>query len=107
MMAILDPRLIAAAAAQPQNMWNPVLGFLLPLYGQLVAAAVRSDGLCGVTDSEGHDIVARCAWQQALAAFAVLGFEYVPDFGCKRIDNESANERALNAAITEAAQEAR
>ena len=35
----------------------------------------------------------------AMAAFRQIGFEYVHPFGCKPMDNESANERALNAAV--------
>lgn len=93
----LDKRILAAAMQPPQPQWNPVLGFLLPLYSRLVAAG----GVC-TPDAE-----VAAAWDTALAAFRVLGFEYVPILGCRKIDNQSANERALDAALDDAAKEAR
>lgn len=102
-MKDIDLRILAAAMAQPQNQqqWNPVLGFLIPLYGQLVVSE-------GVATSEASAAASAAdAWQQALAAFRQIGFQFIPPLGCKVIDNESANELALNRGLDEAGRDAR
>jgi hypothetical protein len=104
----IDRRILAAVASaqQPTQQWNPVLGFLLPLYGQLLTADVRQRG--GIhPDGAAMAYAANLAWLQALAAFREIGFECVHPLGCKMIDNESANERALNAGLDEAGKDAR
>jgi hypothetical protein len=103
----LDRRILQAALQpQPQQQWNPVIGFLMPLYRELLVAQLAGPRL---VDGSPHAIRhrVRAAWDHATAAFRVLGFEYLPILGCKPIANESANERALNAAMDDAAKEAR
>ena len=100
-MEILDSRTLAAAVAQPQPQWSPVLGFLLPLYLRLVVC----EGVA--TSEEAAESSAADAWQQALAAFRQIGFDYVPILACKQIDNESANARALDRALDAAGKELR
>jgi len=92
----IDPRILAAAAAaQPQ--WNPVVGFLVPVYAGLLQAATMDGGL-PEGKAEARDRAQR-AWEAAIEAFARLGFTFVPPLGCRPADNYGAALRDLDEAV--------
>jgi len=87
-MMKLAPLIAQAAlnAQAQQPVWNPVLGFLLPLYAQLLVAEVQSDGR-STNAADAQERSNRC-WHLANLAFSQLGFEHVPPLGCKRIERK-------------------